>query len=72
METYIRVPRRDDNVLDGPKRTVLQIMSILSIHDACVVELKRSLWIAYHKGVGETREKAKVCILSTIHRWPIK
>lgn len=38
-----RVPQRDDDVLDGPKGTVLQITSNLSIHDACVVELKRSL-----------------------------
>jgi hypothetical protein len=36
----VKVPRRDDNVLDGPKRTVLQIMSTLSIHDACVMELE--------------------------------
>jgi hypothetical protein len=51
-----RVPRRDDDVLDGPKGTVLQITSNLSIHDACVVELKRNLWVAYQKEFGETRE----------------
>lgn len=55
MESYIkiaqmRMPWRDDNVLDeGRKETMLQRISTLSIQDAYVVELKRSLWVAYQK-----------------------
>ena len=34
---------------EGRKRTMLQRISTLSIQDANVVELKRSLWVAYQK-----------------------
>jgi hypothetical protein len=52
----------------GPKRTMLQIISTLSIHDACVVELKRSLWIAYMKELENTSRQARGYIYSTFQQ----
>jgi hypothetical protein len=51
----MRVPWRDGDVLDGgPKGTMLQRISTLSIHDACV---KRSFWVAYQKELEKIRAR---------------